>query len=173
VVVGDAIRVRTADDARAGVHAELFVLVGNIATDLVVTTVRGVKTGGGGRASVNHVVGIVSFESGCAETLSGVADGVGSALGLAAKVFPAFLFRGATLERIAHISEPALAIIPSLGIDTLCICAANRIQTFVYIKALVKRNSFVAFLADALGLAGRHGAVRAAAALEAGTGQGQ
>ena len=55
------------------------------------------------------------LKSRCAEALSGVADGVGSALGVAAEVLPLGLSRrgarGAPLEGVADESEPALDII--------------------------------------------------------------
>ena len=59
---------------------------------------------------------MTNLESGRAEALSGVADGVGSALGVAAEVLPLRLSRqwgagGAPLERVADESEPALDII--------------------------------------------------------------
>ena len=102
------------------------------------------------------------LESRRAEALSGVADGVGSALGLSAEVLPVELSRnrgarGAPLKRVSDEPEPALAIVSPEGVDTLCIWAADGVQAFVDVVALGVGDALEALPAHALRATRRHG----------------
>ena len=160
VVVCDTEGVGPTRGLGARIHTKLLVAVLDVGTDLIVSTVCGVFARGNGGAAIDHVIGIIPFESLGTETLPNITNGIGTTLDVEAQILP-FLasFRNTLLEWVAVETEFAPTIKSSLGVNTSGIGSTHiATEAFIHVQTLLEGNAIIAFLTDAVGLARSHGA---------------